>query len=174
MLVKIPFAYIEAMPANLLEGKVKLTFSISLNAETMKLREQIAMLKVLDQAVTLDITSPQGTLPETTQSDSDAKQRLGNISEDGSGESGFGDRVFNQMVTELKSYQEPESPSQRAQRERVRHSTKHAGTITLSSGSKSVTMSDAQFSKAAQRIESEGRAPADRTKKNARTRTNRK
>lgn len=177
MLVKIPRAYIEAMPANLLEGKVKLTFSISLNAETMQLREQLAMLKVLDQAVTLDITSPQGTLPATTPPDTS-----NNITADGIGEGDLGNRMFGQMVTELEAYQQPKSPSQRAQRERVRRSTKHAGTVeilpnsgmvTLSSGNKSVTMTNAQFSKAAQRIKSEGRAAA-RTKKPARTRAKNK
>lgn len=63
MNIKIPRAYIEAMPANLIEGKVKLTFSIPLNDETMQLRDWIAAVKSLDTAVVLDITSPQGMLP---------------------------------------------------------------------------------------------------------------
>lgn len=63
MYIKIPFVYLHAMASDLLEGKVKLSFTFSLNDETMKLREQIAMLKVLDQMVELEIRSPQTALP---------------------------------------------------------------------------------------------------------------
>lgn len=164
MIIKIPRAYIEAMPANLIEGKVKLTFSLPLNAETMKLREQIAMLKVLDTAVVLDITSPQGSLDEVPPPDSPR-----NITEDGYGEtlnpetgevtsaSGtFGAQVFDRMIDDLEANKD--APAPRGHKGR-------GGTVTISSGPKSVTLTNEQFSKAANRIEQESRAADAHRKK---------
>lgn len=65
MIVRIPRANIHALSSDLLEGKVKLVFTMPLNDETMKLREKLAMLKVLDTPVQLLIQSPQETLEET-------------------------------------------------------------------------------------------------------------
>ena len=62
MIVKIPFAKIHAFSSDFLAGTVKIVFQLSLNDETMKLRDQVSMLKSLDQYVALDIVSPQKEL----------------------------------------------------------------------------------------------------------------
>jgi hypothetical protein len=154
MIVKIPRVYIEAMPANLLEGKVKLTFSMPLNAETMKLREKIAMLKILDTAVALDITSPQGMLGETDQpplptaGDSDFKtgfereaKRIYGL-ESSAPDALTVEKVMDAIVDELT---DSEADDDRGTAGRF-----DKGTVTLSTKNKSVTVTGKQFSQASQ------------------------
>lgn len=56
-------AVIHAMPSDLLEGKVKITFALQMTEQTLAMRHDLAMLKVLGEEVEVVVRSPQKQLP---------------------------------------------------------------------------------------------------------------
>ena len=181
MIVKIPFCHLKAMSSDLLKGEVRLSFEFALNAETMQLREKLAMLEILGTPVDLEIKSPQGTLAGFQSPLPDSPN---NISDDGreglsseefaegfekaatmvydagarANEPGFVGDVMETVIDELKQ--------KRKEIKEIGNGRKgRGGTVTISHGDKSVTMTNEQFSKAAQRIKQESRAAVAHHKK---------
>lgn len=168
MIIQIQFCHLKAMSSDLLKGEVKLTFTFALNENTMKLREQLAMLEILGTPVDLDIKSPQRTLVGFQSPQPDSPN---NISEDGSqgltseefaegfekaatmvyeaggkaNEPGFVGDVMESVIDELKQ-----------KRDEIKNlgGRKRRGdgdTVTLSTAGKSVSMTGKQFRQAARR-----------------------
>lgn len=74
----------------------------------------------------------------------------------------LGERVFDTVMDKLGQNEPKETFGDQAQLTRERKPRRQEGTTTVEYKGKSVTMPNSQFSKAARRIEKEGRALAER------------
>lgn len=166
--------------ADFLKYAMAFSINIPLTEENLKLRDRLVLLAHDEGKLTVTIESPQLSLfdetplPDSPNNITDGDEELGltpaqfkrglelageQIIDHPYGEIDAG-KVFDSVVDQLAAERDAPIIEHASPRTRRRD----AGTTTISHNGNSVTVTNAQFSKAAQRIEREGKAAAARSK----------